>query len=257
MKRFQILDPRPAEIAMARPFVDTVNIPWETLRRRTHELAAPGAAVPIAACDEAAHAVDWLETHGRTTQVVEVPYGPTERGRLWEPNPWVAEVAAQLTPGVAVDIGCGAGRDAVYLASLGWRVVAIDLLPDAILRGRDLASRYLDEPDRIHWEVQHVGHLPVRGQFDLMLQILYLHRPLLQNAAEVVLPGGAVIVETFSARHREMTGHPRNRDLALGVDEVGTLLTGFEIRHAAEVVRADRSLTRVWAQRGLDAGPRP
>ena len=61
-----------------------------------------------------------------------------ERDAVWsgEPNPHlVAEVAA-LTPGTALDVGCGEGADAVWLARQGWAVTAVDVSQVALERAR-------------------------------------------------------------------------------------------------------------------------
>lgn len=62
--------------------------------------------------------------------------------RMWSGNPNVAVVAevAGLTPGSAVDVGCGEGADAVWLAQQGWRVSAFDVSTVAIARARQHAK---------------------------------------------------------------------------------------------------------------------
>jgi SAM-dependent methyltransferase len=51
----------------------------------------------------------------------------------------------------AIDLGCGSGREAVYLAAQGWQVVAVDRLPEALQRGRDLQRRYAPDSPPIQW----------------------------------------------------------------------------------------------------------
>src|SRR5205823_5754783 len=63
-----------------------------------------------------------------------------------EPNRWVAEQLADLSPGTAMDLACGEGRNAVWLAGRGWRVYAADFSPVAIEKGRELERR---NPPRI------------------------------------------------------------------------------------------------------------
>ena len=63
--------------------------------------------------------------------------------RLWsgEPNDWLPELAAGWAPGTALDIGCGEGDDALWLAARGWEVTGADLSPTAVGRLRDGARR--------------------------------------------------------------------------------------------------------------------
>src|SRR5689334_10800703 len=56
------------------------------------------------------------------------------------PSPLLVEVADRLAPGRALDLACGAGRNAIYLARLGWRVTAIDASATAIRRLREAAA---------------------------------------------------------------------------------------------------------------------
>ncbi len=60
----------------------------------------------------------------------------TERGQRWSgrPNQRLVEIADGLHPGRALDIGCGEGGDAVWLANLGWVVTAVDISPTALGR---------------------------------------------------------------------------------------------------------------------------
>lgn len=54
-------------------------------------------------------------------------------------NPRLAEQVRDLTPGHALDLGCGLGGDAIWLAQQGWRVSAVDVAPSALARARELA----------------------------------------------------------------------------------------------------------------------
>jgi SAM-dependent methyltransferase len=78
-----------------------------------------------------AHHEDSEET---ATQVWERLY--TERGQRWSgrPNLRLVEVAGDLPPGRALDLGCGEGGDAVWLARRGWAVTAVDISPTALGR---------------------------------------------------------------------------------------------------------------------------
>jgi SAM-dependent methyltransferase len=69
--------------------------------------------------------------------------GAEEGASLWgaAPNGWIAEQAAALPPGLAVDVGAGEGRNAFWLAERGWRVVATDFAPTAVAGMRDRAAR--------------------------------------------------------------------------------------------------------------------
>src|SRR5439155_15282888 len=71
--------------------------------------------------------------------------GLADRGpasRMWRPAPFLEEVLPQLPPGRAIDVACGSGRDAVFLALHGYEVEAWDHDPEALARAESLASRH-------------------------------------------------------------------------------------------------------------------
>src|ERR671916_2470231 len=74
------------------------------------------------------------ELHGETEQFWEGHYRGS--GRVWSgrANPVLVDVAGSLRPGTALDLGCGEGGDAVWLAQQGWRVTAVDVSATALDR---------------------------------------------------------------------------------------------------------------------------
>ncbi|KGM16582.1 hypothetical protein N867_18470, partial [Actinotalea fermentans ATCC 43279 = JCM 9966 = DSM 3133] len=62
-------------------------------------------------------------------------------GPVWtrEPNVWVRDAVAHLTPGRALDVAAGDGRHALWLASLGWSVTALDISLEGVRQGAALA----------------------------------------------------------------------------------------------------------------------
>jgi SAM-dependent methyltransferase len=240
------LDPRPAEAATSAPFVDAVNIPLEELAGRMHELPPPGERLSLPDSAVGRTAAAFLAK--RETELVAFEPGTSERGRLWRPNPFLEEIAPRLQSGTALDVGCGSGRDAVYLASLGWRVVALDILPDALDRGRDLAERYLDEPTEIEWMLGDVRRSLPNGTFDLVTMFAFLNRPLLNQAADLLRPGGSLLLETFTTTHRARYGRPASEDLAVSEDELNGIAPGLEVVSAGAEWRGDRHTARLWAR---------
>ncbi|HWA81995.1 MAG TPA: methyltransferase domain-containing protein, partial [Fimbriimonadaceae bacterium] len=195
----RFLDPRPALEAAAQPIADSVSIPVEELARRMHELPPRHGRGVVAGPEPwATQGVESLRASGREAVLAESwRFGGDGRGRLWRPNDFLAEIAEGLPWGEALDLACGTGRDAVYLASLGWKVTAIDHLPDALERGQDLARRYLrpESAGRIRWICQDLEKEPVRGEFDLVSIFWYLDRRVMRSIPDCLRRGGSLVLE--------------------------------------------------------------
>lgn len=121
--------------------------------------------------------------------------GETE-GRV---NPVLAEIVAPLPRGTALDLGCGTGGDAIWLARRGWRVTATDISATAVdgVRRRGLE---LGLAPRISAERHDLAVTFPNGDFDLV-SAQYLHTPfafarheVLRRAAHALRPGGLLLV---------------------------------------------------------------
>ncbi|MGD8450558.1 MAG: class I SAM-dependent methyltransferase [Phycisphaerae bacterium] len=248
--RRNLLDPREAGEAAAAPLADSVNIPFAELPQRTHELPPKSEVISVTGSAElAARVIAWLEQGGRQGRYVAgEPARPQvgEIGRLWQPNAFLAEVAGGLTPGRALDLGCGTGRDAIYLASCGWQVTGVDVLPDALTRARDLARRCAAACGPLEWLCADLETAPptFAAEFDLIVMLRYLHRPLLARVADWLRPGGSFLCEFFTTTHRDRHGRPAN---AAAAHELADLLAGWRILHHSEAWRGDRHTVRIWA----------
>jgi tellurite methyltransferase len=254
---YHLLDPRVAADALAAPIADAVNIPLAELPHRTHELPARDEAIRVVGPAElAAQTVAWLQRNGRKA-VADSGACATgsargnEVGHLWRPAAWLAAVLPRLRPGTALDLACGSGRDAVYMAGCGWKVVGVDVLPDALERATDLARRCSAAIKPIEWrllDLEQGGHLPFPVEhFDLIVGFRYLHRPLFARFGEWVKPGGSVVWETFTTEQRKRYGKPARDEHVLHLGELPGLLPGFEVRQFAEGWHGTAHTARIWA----------
>lgn len=124
-------------------------------------------------------------------------YGQRERVWSGRVNLRLSEVAAPLTPGRALDLGCGEGADAIWLASRGWSVVATDVSQVALDRAALDAGELTSKIDFQHHDLE--VSFP-EGEFDLVsAQFLHSKIPLdrarvLKRAAAAVAPGGLLVI---------------------------------------------------------------
>jgi 2-polyprenyl-3-methyl-5-hydroxy-6-metoxy-1,4-benzoquinol methylase len=101
----------------------------------------------------------------------------TERAQVWSgrANAVLVDVAGPLPAGTALDLGCGEGGDAVWLAGRGWRVTAVDISATALERARALAER-AGVAGRVDFQRHDMGVSLPDGLFDLV-SAHYLHSP--------------------------------------------------------------------------------
>lgn len=132
----------------------------------------------------------------------EEHYG--ERERVWSGrvNARLAEVTAALTPGRALDIGCGEGADAVWLAERGWQVTAVDISQTALDRA---AAEAGVRGVAVDFQLHDLTESFPDGVFDLVsAQFLHSTVPmdrakLLRRAADAVAPGGTLLIVDHAA----------------------------------------------------------
>jgi SAM-dependent methyltransferase len=117
------------------------------------------------------------------------------------PSPHLVEAVAGLPTGSVLEVGCGEGANAVWLAEQGWSVTAVDVSPTALDRARELAeSRGPAVADRLRWrEADLMAWDPPADHFDLVTAH-YVHpsgadsAALLRRMAAAAAPGGTLLV---------------------------------------------------------------
>ncbi|GAB2933232.1 class I SAM-dependent methyltransferase [Micromonospora polyrhachis] len=116
------------------------------------------------------------------------------------PNPQLIAETGELVPGTALDAGCGEGADAIWLASRGWRVTAVDIATTALRRAQEHAETLGGEiASRIDWVAADLtSWTPPDAHFDLV-STHYAHPAtspdvLFRRLAAAVAPGGTLLV---------------------------------------------------------------
>ncbi|MEZ5144272.1 MAG: class I SAM-dependent methyltransferase [Acidimicrobiales bacterium] len=141
-----------------------------------------------------------------------------------EPNVFVAADAAGLPPGRALDLACGEGRNAVWLAEQGWTATGVDFSDAGIAKAQRLAA---DRGVEVTWEVADVlAWTPPPEGFDLVV-VAYLQLPAAARrramavAAAGVAPGGTLLVVAHDTRNlAEGTGGPQHAEVLYTPAEV-------------------------------------
>jgi len=173
---------------------------------------------------------DWNRKHG-------------EAGRLFgaEPNRFLVAEVEGLNPGRALDLACGAGRNAVWLAEQGWTVTGVDFSDVGLASAAELAADRGVEVDWIDADLRTWE--PPAGAFDLVA-VLYLQIPaeerrvVLARAAAALAPGGTLLVVGHDLQNLNGGyGGPKSPEVLLTPDEVAAELPGLEIERAERVLR--------------------
>jgi 2-polyprenyl-3-methyl-5-hydroxy-6-metoxy-1,4-benzoquinol methylase len=154
---------------------------------------------------------------------------------------------AALLPvsGEALDLACGSGRHALWLAARALSVTAIDADPDALeTLALEAASRGLPVTVRLQDLEADAASLGTAA-FDVIVGVHYLHRPLFPAIREALRPGGLLIYETFTQAQAAL-GKPTNPAFLLEPGELRRLVDPLEIvdqregffenRHVASMV---------------------
>jgi SAM-dependent methyltransferase len=123
----------------------------------------------------------------------------------------------ELPPGRALDLACGAGRNALYLAACGYEVDAVDISPFALEQARAKArERELE----VNWmEADLDDFVPEIGQYDLIVVARYVNRRLLPRLAAGLKPGGALVYEHHFRTDLEVDG-PKDPEFRLAPGEL-------------------------------------
>lgn len=167
---------------------------------------------------------------------------------IWgdEPNRFVRQLCERLPIGHALDLGCGEGRNALWLSRLGWYVTGIDYSPVAVQRAVELTLRQpASVREQVSWRVADVTAAPPRARSVDLVLISYVHLPppqrhgLLLGAARALKPDGHVVLVGHDRRNlAEGVGGPRDADLLYDPAEVaGTLLAEGLVVELAETVQ--------------------
>jgi SAM-dependent methyltransferase len=152
----------------------------------------------------------------------------------WAADPLLIQAAELLPPGRALDLACGPGRHALYLARLGWRVTAVDA--SAVAVGLLRAQSAGLEIDARHADLERGEFSILPGAYHLVCDFFYLQRSLFPQIREGIVPGG-VFAGAIHLFDDAPAARPRNPDFLLHPGELRGLFDGWKVFFYSEGVR--------------------
>ena len=152
------------------------------------------------------------------------------------PSVFLEECVSALPPsGRALDLACGTGRNAIYLAGLGFAVDAVDISTEALAIGRARASAL-----PICWlEHDLDAGFTLDANYDVIVNIRFVNVPLLESLLPSLRPNGVLIVEQHLATSRDDVIGPRNPAFRVAPGELARLASALTIERVEEDVFED------------------
>jgi SAM-dependent methyltransferase len=145
-------------------------------------------------------------------------------------------------PGRALDVGCGSGRDAVYLAKRGWRVTAVDFVEKALARAEQRAAQEGVEVQWVRGDVAELARLGLEPGYNLLYDFGCIHglpdsarRGAAAGLTELAAPGATLLMVAFKAGRRMVL--PRGMDKE---DIVALLGDGWNLEQTQSLVTEDQ-----------------
>ena len=167
-----------------------------------------------------------------------VPWEQRDVAELWRP---LLEGPDPPAPGRALDVGCGSGRDAVYLAKRGWRVTAVDNVDKALASAKKRAAEEGAEVQWVKGDVAALGRLGLESGYDLLYDVGCIHG--LSDSArggaadgltQLAAPGATLLVGAFKANRHPFLPRGMNRE-----DVVALLQDGWDLQESWSTVTED------------------
>ncbi len=146
--------------------------------------------------------------------------------------------------GKALDVAMGTGRNALYLASLGYEVTGVDVSGVAVERCRQEAARRGLGIEAVQADLESYGLAP--AAYDIVINFYYLQRDLAPQIEGALRPGGVLVFESFTREQRQFGWGPQNDEFLLRPGELREMFVGLEVLAYREgLVESDRGTKAV------------
>lgn len=171
-----------------------------------------------------------------------------EKHQSQAPSELLIDHLARFQKGKALEVACGFGRNALYLAAQGFEVVGLDRDAEAVAfcnteanrRGLSFTARAVD--------LEQPHSIP-GAEYTLVTCFYYLDRSLVPDMKQALRPGGHLVYETFLIDQHERFGKPGRKEFCWGHNELLRLFLDFRILYYFEGFKGDRWIVQLIAER--------
>jgi tellurite methyltransferase len=147
-----------------------------------------------------------------------------------EPSPFLVDLLTsghwEISPGRALDVACGNGRNGLFLAEQGFNVTGIDISSAGLAEAR---RRAVARALAVTWEVADLEKVSLpEKHYDIIVNFNYLQRSLIPQIRSALRTGGVVIFDTYLIEQKEV-GEPKNPEYLLAHNELLEFFRGFRV----------------------------
>jgi tellurite methyltransferase len=166
----------------------------------------------------------------------------------FQPSQFLVDNVELLPKGRVLDVAMGSGRNAVYLAKLGFEVEGIDISAEAVDNAVTLARQSNIDLNAKVRDLE-TDYRIEKGAYDLIICFNYLQRSLMPQIKEGLRTGGMVVYETYLIDQPRF-GKPRNPDYLLKHNELLNLFRGFRcLRYREGIIENRKAVAGIVAEK--------
>ncbi len=165
-----------------------------------------------------------------------------------EPAPWLLQNIGLLPKGQVLDIAMGNGRNAIYLAQMGFAVEGIDISPEAVNKSLESARR---AGVTIKAQVADLegGYCIAKDNYDVIMCFNYLQRSLAPQIRDGLRKGGMAVYETFIVDQAQL-GKPKNPEYLLQHNELLDMFRAFRcLRYREGIIGGRKAIASIIAEK--------
>ena len=166
----------------------------------------------------------------------------------FEPAQFLVENVELLPKGRVLDVAMGSGRNAIYLAKIGFEVEGVDISAEAVSNALESARKAGVTIKAQVADLEKGFH--IKGEaYDVIICFNYLQRALIPQIKDGLRQGGMVVYETFIVDQAQF-GKPKNRDYLLEHNELLDMFRNFRcLRYREGVFKGPKAIASIIAQK--------